>query len=814
MHSSPPATFKFLLLDITYKVINGKALIYLYGSNENHEPICLIDHNFPPYFFVLASEKQKDEVLAIMASEGRESYRMTAAEPLQMQRNQHPVDCLRVEANLPSGVPHLAAAIREKLKLDAMEADIRFVRRYAFDKHLQFLSWYTIDAKPELEHLRIPAYDLLSMKLLEDEHQQHDRNVLAFDIETYAPSKEILPEKNPVLMFALYGKNVKKVVTWKKGHCKADFVELVKDESALLRRFQELLLELKPTILVGYYSDGFDLPYLLTRAKANNVNFDLGADYSSIVLGRGAEKEAKIEGLVHVDLLRFLRGVMHPTLATDSLRLEHVAQEMLGKGKVKVALDQLSNAWDSHPDDLEEFFHYNLQDAQLVYELYFLIEPTMQEMAKLTCLPLFEVVRSRYSTFVEAFLISRAREADELVPPRPNHDETEERSGKKYQGAFVYEPIPGIYHNLAVFDFRSLYPTILTSHNVSPGTLNCSCCKHGKNKVPDKPLWYCTKKRGFIPHVIEDIIERRMRIKTLLKKQKDQLLEARSFVLKTLANSIYGYYGFSGARWYCFECADSITAFGRHYILSVIDDAKKEGFQVLYSDTDSIFLGLGKKTKEHAHNFLEQINRRLPGQMELELEDFYPAGIFVSIKASETGAKKKYALMNEKGKIKIRGFEAIRRNSSELAREVQLKVLEIILKDQKPEQAIAYVQQMVEDVQAKKIPVAKMVLSTQLTKDLRSYSSRGPHVAVAERMEQQGIPVRAGTTIRYVITPGKGIIRERAKQAEEVKEGEYDPDYYIHHQILPAVEQILDVLGYNLKKEASRKEHSLEKWFG
>ena len=137
---------------------------------------------------------------------------------------------------------------------------------------------------------------------------------------------------------------------------------------------------------------------------------------------------------------------------------------------------------------------------------------------------------------------------------------------------------------------------------------------------------------------------------------------------------------FFGVRYYCRECAASIAAFGREYIQKTIKKAQDEGFKVIYSDTDSLAVTLKGKSKKSALDFLKKINDELPSLMELELESFYPRGIFVSKKGDSQGAKKKYALIDEAGKLKIIGFETVRKDWSLIARETQLKVIEMILK--------------------------------------------------------------------------------------------------------------------------------------
>ena len=278
--------------------------------------------------------------------------------------------------------------------------------------------------------------------------------------------------------------------------------------------------------------------------------------------------------------------------------------------------------------------------------------------------------------------------------------------------------------------------------------------------------------------------------------------------MKLLANAFYGYLGFAQARWYCFECGESVTAYGREYIKTVIDKAEKDGFRVLYSDTDSIFLLLDKRSKEDALKFIDEINAHLPGVMELDYENYYPRGIFVALKSGTEGAKKRYALIDEKDRLKIRGFETVRRNTSPIARTVQKKVLEIVLKEGDAEKAISFLRERVDALRKHMLPIEEVTIHTAIQKEVSEYESVGPHVSAAQRMTNRGIPVSAGTHINYVVTRGKGPIRDRVRLPDEVTKEDYDPEYYLENQVIPGVERIFAVLGFKKEDLVQEKTQS------
>lgn len=812
---------QFFPLDVTYKVINNKAVIHLYGRTVDGKQICVTDDNFEPYFYVIAKKTHSvlEKLKKLKVSRNDEVSSVIKTETANKKYLGKDVEAIKVYTKLPRDVPVIREEIKGWEDIESVhEYDILFTRRYLIDKGIIPVTIVEAEGKYETQKSRVPVFKAEKITQVSEEVLKKPR-ILAFDIETYTPfSKEVAPEKNPIIMLSFYGEKIKKVFTWKKFKTNLDYIEFVNSEAELIHKFKDTIADYKPDIITGYFSDGFDLPYIKTRADKYKIKLDIGNDFSELKVKKGKTGDPRITGIVHVDIFKFIKRVMGVSMKTDSYTLNAVASELLGEKKEDVNLDELSDVWDNKPERIEEFCEYNLQDSLLTFKLCEKMLPNILELVKIVGLPIYDINRMSFSRLVEGYLLRQAPNFNEIAPNKPNYDEMGNRKKNTYKGAFVYEPKPGLYDDVVIFDYRSLYPTIISSHNISPGTIGCDCCKDIAENAPtedDKKYWFCKKRKGFIPTIIEDLITRRTRIKEIIKDEgRNAFLDARGNSLKLLANSFYGYLGFFGARWYSIECARSVTAWGRFYIHKVIDEAKKEGFNVLYSDTDSVFLTLDGKEKKDADKFAESVNRELPGLMELEYDGFYPRGLFVSAKEGPYGAKKKYALLTENNELKVRGFESVRRNWSLIAKETQEAVLKIILKEKKIEKAFEYVKKVIGDLREKKVLLEKVVIHTQLQKDVESYDSVGPHVKVARRMKGQGISVGPGSMIRFIVTRGSGGIGDRARLPEEVKEDGYDADYYIKNQVVPAVERIFNVFNY--KKEdllESKEQEKLGKFF-
>lgn len=795
---------RFFPLDIDYRIVDGKARIDLYGrALDDGRRICVHDHNFEPYFFVLPKSNPtdlKDKLEKLRIEDEEQQVLVTKVEKVQRRFRGKEIQALKVTANLPKSVPKLREIISNwEMVEDLFEHDILFTRRYLMDKGITPMTLCEAEGEVVQTPNRIRTLDATRIEQYSTDTYRQPR-MLAIDIETYSENRTIDPKTNPILMLALHGQDFRKVYVWKGFKTDMEDIEFVDSEAELIQKFKEAVEWYKPDILAGYYSDGFDLPYIKARADKYRIKLDISPDFSEPRIRKTMDTQVSLTGMVHLDVFKFIKKVMRGALETDGYGLNAVAYRLLGEEKHDVDLDALPEAWNTNTG-LETFAKYNLHDAKLAYDLSEKMLPTLIELVKIVGLPPFDVNRMGYSQLVEWYLMRQAAHAGELIPNKPNSRLLAARKDQSIEGGFVFEPKPGLYSDIVVFDYLSLYPTIISSHNIDPGTLDCGCCSSFAKRTPsDQPHWFCERRRGFLANLIDDIITRRQRIKEMMHDTADErqkaFLDARQGALKLMANSFYGYLGFAPARWYSLECASATTAWGRYYIKDVIEKAKETGFKVLYSDTDSVFLALDGKSKVDAHAFAKEVNDTLPGLMELEFEGYYPSGLFVSAKMGNFGAKKKYALLDERGALKIKGFETIRRNWSVIAKEAQEDILGIVLREHDAEKALSHAKKVLKDLRAKKVPLEKLTIKTQLVKDLIDYAARGPHVVVAERMRQRGYPVGAGTMIEYVVTEGANSIGSRAKLPDEVKEGEYDPEYYIQNQVVPAVDRIFAVLGY------------------
>ncbi len=794
---------KAYFIDAGYTIKNGKTYVSLTLKGKKTVKRY---YQYDPYFIVDVPLEKKDELLLVKGmKKNGEVVSPIRVEETERKVGQKTKKMVKLYCREPSHVPAIKAAV----PYPSFEYNIPFAKRFIFDMQLSPLHIisYEREGKEIKKFLSIkPGVPKLSL--------------MSFDIETYNPKGAPREGVDPLIMISYCGSK-KGVLTFKKSA--RDFVETAAGEREILERFSQIIKEEDPDVLFGYNSANFDLPYLLARSQHEKAKFKMGRYGSKITpIKKGLISGMKISGRVHCDLYPIVKffGFIG-LIKAQRFTLDAVAQDVLGSKKVKIMKEDIWQVWDS--GEIDTLCEYSLVDSELTLALGERFIPIEMELSSVAKMPLFETTLSTSGQLVENLLMYHASERGELIPSKPLGEDINDRINAPIQGAFVKLPAPGIYENVAVLDFRGLYPSIIVSYNIDPATLNEDGKSVGGDGSPNNEEYFTSptgaqfsKKTGLIPFVLDYLIDMRMVIKNEIKKlDKDSeeyvRLSARSHALKILANSFYGYMGYARSRWYSRPCAESVTAWGRKHITDTIEIAEGQGFSVLYADTDSVFLIY--KSKDDVLKFMKSVNDALPEKMELELEGFYPRGVFVSKKGGEErGAKKKYALLGEDGRIKIRGFELVRRDWSKIAKNTQLKVLEAILKDGSKEKAVKIIREVVAELSEGKVPLDMLAINTQLNKDPGSYEVASPELSAAKKLREAGIAADKGSLITYVVGKAGKTISEKAVPLELAKD--YDADYYINNQVLPSVMKIMKELGYDeYSMKFGGKQKSLDQFF-
>jgi DNA polymerase I len=777
-----------IIYDCDYTAMDDKTVVRLYCIDGEEERI-ILDDSHQPYIYAIPLVPDARERIEDLVKVSREKV-VQAQSVVGAKRivDGKETAVLQIFFRYPFDVPELRDDIRQYA--DIYEYDIPFIRRYLLDSGIPLLVPVAIKTE-----VRDGNEYLVSVSA--DGSREPPLKAISLDIETYKRGGSMPSAKDdPIIMVSTADGTEAKVFSWKEceGAC------AYADEKGMLEAVFAYLDESKARIVMTYNGDNFDLPYIKKRCEVLGVSHPFATHMR--IKNRGQSASAEIPGLIHMDLYPIVRKNVNLPRYT----LEVVYKEYLGKDKSDIPGAKIWKYWED-ASLLSTLATYSMEDAVATYEIGEQLLPLSYELAKIVNQKLFDVGRASSSALVEWLLMGRCVAAGELIPNTPSSSDLRQRFGDTYEGAYVVEPVKGVHDHIFYFDFRSLYPSIIISHNVDTKTIDCKCCR---DNVAPTGHWFCRNIKGFIPPILEELLSERYRIKKEMKEATGlmkQSLFGQQWALKILANSFYGYLGYPRSRWYSKESAESITAWGRQYIGDVIEEAGHEGYLVVYGDTDSLFVSSSEKDEGKARAFLMHVNETLPKTMELEMEGYFRRGVFVT--------KKKYALIDEEGVITTKGLEVVRRDWTGIAKKTQQRVLEKILLDGDVEGAKALVQQVTRDIKENNVPVKDLVIDTQLTMGLNQYKTEGPHVAIARLLKDRGEDIKMGSIISYLVLKGSGRIRDKAIPAADYNGETIDADYYIQNQVLPAVGRILEPLGYTKEDLEYHKtrQSSLEGWF-
>ncbi|KAG7884903.1 hypothetical protein KL938_001160 [Ogataea parapolymorpha] len=397
-------------------------------------------------------------------------------------------------------------------------------------------------------------------------------------------------------------------------------------------------------------------------------------------------------------------------------------------------------------------------------------------------------------------------------------DESAATSNKKtkYQGGLVFEPEKGLHKNyILVMDFNSLYPSIIQEFNICFTTVNRS--NLGDNDLPNVPP--SDVAQGVLPRLLQQLVNRRREVKKLLKDPRATAVEKAQYdikqqALKLTANSMYGCLGYVNSRFYAKPLAMLVTNRGREILMDTRQLAESIGLRVVYGDTDSVMIDTGSDNFQDAikigDDFKIKVNERYR-LLEIDIDNVFKRLLLHS--------KKKYAAMNasmdasglEKTVLEVKGLDMRRREFCPLSKETSTFVLEKILGDADPEDALNEIYAHLEDVRNKltdnQIPMHKLTINTRLSKDPEQYpgGKSMPAVQVALRLRKQGKLVRAGSVMTFVVTD-KGqddgdSVADRARAISEIlaSPSQYRPDpyYYLEKQIFAPIERLLERIEGN-----------------
>ena len=834
----PPAYF----VSATYEGGKGVACIKLYEPTSERIYFWYDNTGHQPYLLTNLSPNDLERIRQLTSHPGFDHLelvekvdplldkqvivtKVVAKDPLAI--GGRPYGCMR------DIIPQEFAAIAnvEPTSVKIWEAHIKYFESYIYDCDLEPGMLYRVEegnltpsvfesseemVKKTLQHFKTESEEECGnvarwARLLEYPAPKFRR--VALDIEVLASVPTRVPDPRvaecPVICVSFYGSDCsKRVLLLQREGVREGAERLPPDVSLEFFDTEEKLIRAVFDVLwtcpfvVTFNGDDFDLRYLANRALNH-----LGFKRSEIPIEVGHRNCLLYYG-VHIDLYKFFYNRSIQIYAFSNryrdVTLDDVGKALIGLRKIDVekSLGELTYT---------ELACYCFRDSEIAFKLTsFDDDLTMKlilALVRISHMPMEDVSRQGVSRWIRNFMHAEHRRRGWLIPNtedilalKGKTTTTAVIKGKKYKGAIVVEPVPGVHFNVAVMDFPSLYPSIIKVWNLGYQSILCPHKECRTNKVPDTPHWVCTKKRALESLLIGSL--RDLRVSWYKPKSKDKQLpkEQRSWydviqsALKVILNASYGVFGADSFDLYCPPVAEATAAIGRHSITLIIEKARELGIAVIYGDTDSVFLRnpLEQQISELARWSEHEL------KMSLDVDKVYRYAVFSS-------RKKNYLGVLEDGSVDVKGMTGKKKHIPTFIKDAFDLMKQRLAKVKTPadfEEAKKDIRLIVLDCytrlkRRKWHSINDLAFHVVLGETPKAYTKTTPqHVKAALILEKEKkIELKAGDLISFV----KVTKEPHVKPVELASDNEVDADKYVDY-LRSTFDQVLDALGLEFEE--------------
>ncbi|MFT4891335.1 MAG: DNA polymerase I [Halobacteriales archaeon] len=719
-----------------------RPLIHVFGRTEDRTAEHVVVRGFRPYFYAPTESIDRADLQDDRITDWEEGYESIRGEELTKIYGQTPRD---------------VGAIRDEF--EHYEADILFPNRFLIDKDIS-------------GGIRVPERRMEDGRFLVD-HEEVEAveppdvspRVNTFDIEV--DDRNGFPEEGeePIICLTSHDSYDDEYVVWlyesPDGNESEDVsidlpdydplrddatyeVRSFETETAMLDAFLTYFEDTDPDVATGWNFEEFDAPYFLDRLERLDpaADEDLSIERLSRVneVWRSNWGAPDVKGRVVFDLLYAYKRTQFTEL--ESYRLDAVGEMELGVGKERYPGD-IGDLWE---DDPERLLEYNLRDVELCVELDRKQEVIAfwREVANFVGCKLEDAPTP--GDAVDMYVLHEAHGRFAL----PSKGQQE--AGEEYEGGAVFEPISGVKEMVTVLDLKSLYPMCMVTINASPETKVDPDAYDGETFVSPNGTHFRKEPDGIIRDMVIELLEEREEKKTLRNEHDPETGEYETYdrqqaAVKVIMNSLYGVSGWEQFRLYDQENAAAVTATGRGVIEYTETVTNEMGYEVAYGDTDSVMIELGSdKSREEAidasFDLEERINESYDeyAREELDAEDHRFQIEFEKLyrRFFQAGKKKRYAghIVWKEGKdvddVDITGFEYKRSDIAPITKEVQHRVLEMIVKEGDVAAVEKYVNEVIEDFQAGNVDPEDVGIPGGIGKKLDNYDTDTAHVRGAK----------------------------------------------------------------------------------
>lgn len=793
------------VLQATYRIEHSVPVVYLYGRLEDGSTFEVRDTRQKPVFYIRREDAKrlvKDVNNPKLSVLGVANTLLAATDKVDFSGRR----LTQVEVGIPAEAPKVRDWLHTQ-EVATYEADVRFASRFLIDRQIKGgvcitgarsqnprnkdlnkgPSRVSNKSRPGSKSAGVDwTYENPELTPAEILAQP---TVLSFDIETD-------PSVDKLLAIACFGIGVDEVVIVDPSNRQMPPGAIgVLTEKDALHYFCELVKRLDPDVLTGWNVVDFDLSVLQKVAKRVRYDLQLGRVHGNLRIraaqGYFGSGSATIPGRLVLDGMDLVRGAF---VKVDDYSLDGVSQEILGEGKTLAGnnktFDKVAEILFTYAHALDEFALYARTDARLALQIVEKLDLVTLAFARsaLTGMTADRVAASIASfDFVYLAELGKRRIAAPSVA-HPGQNRIAQGGGA------VFEPTIGIHENVWVCDFKSLYPSIIRTFNIDPlAYAQAESEPKGAIKTVDGTSF------ASVPGILPGLLDRLFRERAEAKEANNQVA---SQAIKILMNSFYGVLGTPACRFYNPHIANAITSQGRALLGWSKTWFETRGYEVLYGDTDSVFVASGladaQQASTQAEALVPQFNAELAAYLgerfavtsvlELEFEKLYTRLFLAKTRSGAQGARKRYAgIKMGESVVEFVGMEVVRRDWTDLAKNVQRNLFRLLFQG---DEVVGYLKEVVRNLRDGQLD-GQLIYRKGLRKGVETYLANiPPHVQAVKKAQQQDATYTAPRVVRYIVTGQGPELVDLAGQAPQP-----DREHYLEKQVKPVAVPVLEALG-------------------
>jgi len=742
--------------------------VILWVKTEEERKVIRIFQEFSPEFFAVPKDDVGNDFkrMQYILAQNQNIKKVRICEKYVKLEDHEKSRVLGVTVEKPSVFKKTIKEVNEIGLFTLYNTDLPITQMYFYVNDLFPMSFCQFKIKVEKDkRKKANLLRLISLDMLDDNEKLfYDLPPLrAVWLDVKIQHQGIKPYYNDPISYAEISivendeNNVPRADGYKKRRIRID----KRNEAEIIRSISKVIDRLNPDIILTQNGDEFLFPYLVARASENRITKDL-------YLSRDKKPLAKC--------IFDLSGGSDHYMSYGIIRRRSRTQVYLSG---RFHLDTTSYA----------SLHFTEGNI-----------PGVIEVARISRISLQRLSRITIGGALQSIQFYNAYKLDHLIPPfkkSPEGFNTGMDLIKSDRGGHIFEPIIGVFDQVAELDFSSMYPSIMANFNVSSETVNCKCCKDDGTgiKVPGLDFHICTKRQGIISKSISLPLKKRLKYKEYVRKTGSVRYNFTDIALKWVLVVSFGYLGFKNARFGKIEAHQTVCAFAREFLMRSAEVAEEHGCKIIHGIVDSIWL---KDTKNRPPEEFEKVTKEVAEEITksvgipMSWDGRYNVIVFLPSRAEpDIPALSHYWGIKSNGEVKVRGIEVRRRDVPKVIKDAQYAFIDVFQGASSVKEFMRRIPKAknvfyryIDKIETGKISREELTIRQRISRKPSQYKVNSYQAVAARQLERSGVVVTPGKNVRYIILnadadpkfPEKKVI---LSDIYDEKKHQYDKKKYV-----------------------------------